>query len=291
MITLYTIRKSGLALVLIVGAVLLIPMTSLSVPLTLVDEDFSGVATHRKKPTSILSAGLEGLAPGLAATESASSLAGISFRTSADKINVKKGKKGFNSQFGEKTEGNNFVTLGDKRGKIGGKSKSGELGIRIPLALPSDAESLVISFDYAFNGKDRSRKEDDIFSVLLTDGSNSEVLLDLSSADKFQKGRFDQVIDLTGLSLSPDSYIVFLLDESSSRRTNTAVGLDNIFLQAHLMETDPIESRFFNASPPYQPGAGQQGTASSIPEPATLILLGSGLAAVLIGQRRKSGRL
>jgi hypothetical protein len=174
----------------------------------------------------------------------------------------------------------------------------------------------VISFDYAFNGKDRSRKEDDIFSVLLTDGSNSEVLLDLSSADKFQKGRFDQVIDLTGLSLSPDSYIVFLLDESSSRRTNTAVGLDNIFLQAHLMETDPIESRFFNASPPYQPGAGQQGmapgpieprffnasppyqpgagqqgTASSIPEPATLILLGSGLAAVLIGQRRKSGRL
>jgi hypothetical protein len=156
--------------------------------------------------------------------------------------------------------------LGDDTGQIGGNPSGAneDTEVSFPFVIPTEATRIRVSYDFAFNGVDTATNRVDLFLVGLDNSGNPVEVQMLASTAGFGSGHvvsfFDVFVDLDPSTISPGSYgLRFRLDESGNGNgaTNTAAGIDDIRVRAE------------------------------VPEPTSLILLGSGLAGLAAWSRRK----
>lgn len=301
----------GLGAALVVAGLLVLggaPSAGAAV-ITVLDEDFddvswsaasiqsrrrgSGSVTGNRSVHSILATSPWELPWGTIASSSTD----VGVRSSTDKINTAKGKKGFDGYFAT----GNLAVLGDQKDRIGGAGASGVFWLDLPFTLADDVDTIELSYDFAFDGSGaKSSKTNrkgsqtaipyDVFMVSILGEAGGPVLVQQLTSAAFGSGHFH----LDGLPLAGGDYILrFQLTEHASKKTNSALGLDNITVSAYSGEPYP-EGPPSEGEPPWEvdPGSVLSGPSvnsvdvAQIPAPGGLILLGAGLA-VLAARRAR----
>jgi hypothetical protein len=244
-----------LSAALVTMGMLLATSASHAVVITLVQENFNGVTlagNQIRAVDEILTSSPGELTAGMLVLPSGSS---PNVRRASNEINTNASPDGFGGVFNSK-----FLVLGDDRGPIGGNPSGAaeDTGIAIPFEIPVGAQSIRVSFDWAFDGIDIADNRRDIFGVaIFNPTSGAEILVRRSPGGFGSDTTFGRNFDVP-LDLVPGDYLLaFILDESGNGdgRTNTAVGIDNIRVRAE------------------------------VPLPATLLLLGIGIAGLAAARR------
>jgi hypothetical protein len=198
-------------------------------------------------------------------------------RVVGNAINANGGNSGFNGSFGSA-----FAALGDLSAAIGGDPDNGGIhSISQSFLLPAvwggfmiESYDLTISFRTAFDGRDENTGSTtgprlDVFSATLSGiPLFSQNSLNFPSGAPSTASADNQLVNdplssFPLFGLLPGTYtLAFTLFEDNGtgvRFTNTAAGIDEVSIT---------------------------GSASTVPEPGTLVLLGGGLAALALFGRR-----
>ncbi len=153
---------------------------------------------------------------------------------------------------------------------LGLNTTSGESALSQSFTV-QDMDQVTISFDWAFDFYDKNWKSDDIFISILSaegdDNYNFEVTMkELQSGIVYgwgaglMSGCFTKTYDL---SLANNAEVEFILSEGNGWKTGSIAGIDNV---------SAIVAEF---------------SSSPVPEPATMLLLGSGLAGIAVFARKR----
>jgi hypothetical protein len=208
----------------------------------------------------------------------------VGVRSSADKINTAKGKSGFDQFFEE----GGFAVLGDQKDRIGGAGDQGVFRLDVPFTLDGDVDTIDLSYDFAFDGSSgkasrRSRGTDvpyDLFTVSILSETGDTLLVQQLRSDAFGSGDFH----VDGLPMTGGHFVLrFELSEHASRKTNSAVGIDNVLLAAYSGE--PSQEPFVIDPVPLPQVTS---TIVQVPAPAGAMLLAAGLA--VLARRRLRAR-
>jgi hypothetical protein len=154
-----------------------------------------------------------------------------------------------------------FAVLGDASGKIttsGSTDTSGLSILKQTITLASkigndtvNFYNMTLSFRWVFDGVDTSELRNDSFSATLAAGSGNILVGNGALISSTTGGGGDDDEDEEGIGqrggnftrdfkLAPGTYILtFKLDENSSQRTNTAVGIDSVSLLG-TADTSPV---------------------------------------------------
>ena len=290
----------GTALIMAGGLVPSVPVAG-AAEITVLDEDFDDVTwgpgvegrrgrTKPPKPNRSVDSILSTSPWELPGGTSASSSKDVGVRASTDKINTARGKAGFDRFF----DTGAFAVLGDQKNKIGGAGNLGVFRLDVPFTLAGDVDGIDLSYDWAFDGKapkpprhpSGSTAPYDLFTVSILDEEGETLLVQQLTSTAFGSGHFQ----LDGLPMLGGQYALrFELGEHASRKTNSAIGIDNIVLTAY--SGDPSPSSGDPSQEPLglidSPLAVPLDAVVQVPAPAGLILLTAGLA-VLAARRARA---
>ncbi len=193
----------------------------------------------------------------------------VNFRRYDNPINLGRAESDGRYDFDGFFAAGNFLVLGDSNGNFAGDS-GGRSSISIPFTIPALGHALTISYDWVFDTYDSSNSDD--FDVDLVD--LEEGLTEVQSVPAPNSGTrgttYLKVLsgpDLDSL-LGTKQMLRFHLDEGD-RSGSSAVGIDNIRVTLE----------------------GPKPSVVAVPEPASLFLLGVGLAGLAALRRQRQGLL
>lgn len=223
---------------------------------TLLDENFDDVTgmsfLSTVRPVSSVITDTPNPLPGALWSASTGTNDNVGIRRTDNNINVNLSNS-FGSFFPVSST-NKFLVIGDQVGPNTGVANQGIFGFALPFSTVTGTDSISVSFDWAFAGDDTSTVAgiEDLFTVGIA-GSGFSISNPMSPATTLlsqispnttgftgfnSTGQFNATIAFGSLPVAAAGdirYLVFGLSEHANTATNSAVGVDNIKINANVV--------------------------------------------------------